>query len=73
MINPAVLLGLKKKWEDFQGRHPRFAMFLVDVAGKGIETGSIIDITITMPDGKTYQSNMRVSEEDMELFRDIAK
>ncbi len=68
-MNPAALLTLKKKWEEFQGRHPKFATFLVSVAGQWMENGSIIDITITMPDGKVYQSNMRVSEEDIELFK----
>ncbi|MBQ6638489.1 MAG: hypothetical protein IJH82_07515 [Lachnospiraceae bacterium] len=71
MMNPAALLTLKKKWEEFQERHPKFAMFLINVAGQGMETGSVIDITITMPDGKIYQSNMRVSEEDIELFKSL--
>ncbi|MBQ1489183.1 MAG: hypothetical protein IIZ41_10565 [Lachnospiraceae bacterium] len=71
MMNPATLLTLKKKWEEFQERHPKFAMFLINVAGQGMETGSVIDITITMPDGKIYQSNMRVSEEDIELFKSL--
>ena len=63
-----MLLSFKKKWEEFTARHPKFAAFITDVAGKGIDEGSVIDITITMSDGKVYQSNMRVSEEDLELI-----
>ena len=68
-----MLLSFKKKWEEFTARHPKFAMFIQDVAGKGIEEGCVIDITITMPDGKLYQSNMRVTEEDLELIRGLMK
>ena len=61
MMNPATLLTLKKKWEEFQERH----------RGKTWTARATRYITITMPDGKIYQSNMRVSEEDIELFKSL--
>ena len=72
-MNPAMLLTLKKKWEEFGERHPKFAAFLHDVAGQGITEGSIIDITVTMPDGKKYQSNMKVTQEDLELIKGLSQ
>ena len=72
-MNPTMLLTLKKKWDEFTERHPKFAAFLHDVAGHGITEGSIIDIKVTLPDGKVYQSNMRVSEEDLELIRGLTR
>ena len=72
-MNPAMLLTFKKKWEEFTERHPKFALFLHDVAGRGVDVGSVIDITITLPDGKVFQSNMKVTEEDVELIKGLAK
>ena len=37
----------------------------------GVGEGSVIDITVTLPDGRTLQSNMRVTAEDVELIKDL--
>ena len=70
-MNPAMLFTLKKKFEDFQSRHPKFAMFGQDLMRSGVGEGSVIDITVTLPDGRTLQSNMRVTAEDVELIKDL--
>lgn len=70
-MNPAMLFTMKKKFEDFQQRHPKFAMFIQDVMKSGVGEGSVIDISITLPDGRTLQSNMRVTAEDVELIKDL--
>ena len=54
-MNPAMLFTLKKKFEDFQARHPKFAMFGQDLMRSGVGEGSVIDITVTLPDGRTLQ------------------
>ena len=70
-MNPTMLFGLKKKFEEFQERHPKFAMFAQDVMRSGVGEGSIIDISITLPDGQVLRSNMKVTAEDVELIKDL--
>lgn len=72
-MNPAMILTLKKKWEEFSERHPKFAAFLHQLAGSGVGEGSVIDITVTLPDGRKMQSNMRLSAEDVELIQGLMK
>ena len=70
-MNPAMLFTMKKKFEDFQQRHPKFAMFIQDVMKSGVGEGSVIDISITLPDGQILRSNMKVTAEDVELIKDL--
>lgn len=71
MFNPMALLQMKKQWDDFSARHPKFALFLMDVVKSKVGVDTIIDIKLTMPDGKILQSNMKVCEEDMELIQNL--
>ena len=71
MVNPAMLLTLKKKWEEFSVRHPKFVSFIQALKGRGVTEGSIIDITVTMPDGEKFQSNLKLSAEDIEMIRSL--
>lgn len=70
-FNPMKLLQLKSAWESFTARHPKFASFLQVIAKGGFPEGTIIDITITTPDGKNLSSNMRVSSEDIALVQSL--
>ena len=70
-MNPAMLLTLKKKWEEFSTRHPKFVSFIEALKGRGVQEGSIIDITVTMPDGQQFQSNLKLTAEDIEMIRSL--
>ncbi len=71
MINPAKLLTLKKEWEGFAQRHPRFMQFIMTIFQNGMGVGSVIDVTVTLPDGRSFQSNMRLTQEDVDLVKNI--
>ncbi|MCQ2518350.1 MAG: hypothetical protein MJ119_06250 [Lachnospiraceae bacterium] len=73
MVNPAQLLQFKKKWDEFSGRHPKFVQFIQACAAGGIGTDSIIAVTVTLPDGNVIQSNMKVTEEDVEMLKSFQK
>lgn len=73
MLNPAKLLSLKKDWEAFSARHPKFVQFISTVAANGIGVGSIIDVTVKLPNGKTFQSNMRLTQEDVSFVEGFTK
>ena len=72
MVNPAALLTFKKKWEEFSLRHPRFVSFLGALKSQGIAEGSVIDMKVTMPNGEVFQSNIKLTKEDIELIRGLA-
>ena len=72
MVNPAALLSFKKKWDEFATRHPRFVAFLGALKNQGVAEGSVIDIKVTMPNGEAYQSNIKLTPEDVELIKSLA-
>lgn len=68
--NPMALMQIKNMLDRFKANHPKFPKFLKAAAEK---TGadSVIEITVTTADGETISGNIRVTEEDMELIRQI--
>jgi len=72
MVNPAAILTLKKKWDEFSQRHPKFVSFLGLLKSRGVSVGSIIDIKVTLPNGESFQSNIKLTEEDAEMLKSLA-
>lgn len=72
-MNPAMLLSFKKKWDEFSVRHPKFVAFLGTLKNKGLDEGSIIDVAITLPNGEKYQSNIKLTAEDVEMIKGLVK
>lgn len=71
MMNPAKLMKLKTKWDDFSDAHPRFVEFL-KAAGDGyVEAGTVVDISLRTEDGRTIHSNLRLSQEDVDSIREL--
>ena len=71
MINPMTLLKFKGEWSAFTKRHPKFIRFLSVVKNEYIKEGSIIDITVTDPDGKAVHANLRAEAEDIAVFDQV--
>lgn len=70
-INPMKLLELKNLWSAFTKRHPKFPQFLSAVQRAGIPEGTIIEVQITSPDGKTFTFNMKVTSEDIDAVKSL--
>lgn len=64
----SMIMKMKGAWDTFTRNHPKFPMFGKAVMSKGIKVGTIIDINITDPDGTPIGTNIKVTEEDLELF-----
>lgn len=73
MINPASIFKMKGAWEKFTSNHPRVPAFMQAASQGMLSEGSIIDLTVTAPDGRKIQTNVRLTESDMELFREFQK
>lgn len=68
-MNPLKILELQNSWSQFKHRHPKFPSFLKAVSRHAILEGTILEIKVTDPDGKSYTSNLRLTKEDLELFK----
>ena len=68
-INPMKLMQIKQAWNRFTANHPKFPMFIQAItSNQTIKPDTIIEITITTPEGKNYSTNIKVKEDDMELM-----
>lgn len=70
-MNPMKLLQIKSLWDKFTTNHPKFPKFLQAVGTNGIREGSILEITVTTPEGEKISSNLRITAEDMELVENL--
>lgn len=77
MMNPMKLMKIKNSWETFVQNHPRFPLFLNAIKqsyqdqNPVFTDGTVIDLNITMPNGKTMATNVKLTESDLELFKEI--
>lgn len=71
MPNPAELMKLMGMKNKFESAHPKFVSFIKDVASRGVEEGSIIEISVTRPDGSKTTANMKVQASDVEMVNEI--
>ena len=68
MFDPGMIMKLMQAKNQFSQAHPKFVRFLQLQMGKGLQEGSVLEITVTDPDGNPMTANMRVSAEDLQLF-----
>lgn len=61
-------MKFKQAWDTFTMNHPKFPGFLNAMQSRGIHEGDVIGISVTGADGKTIETNVRVSAGDLELF-----
>lgn len=73
MMNPAKLLKLKKSWDEFSGNHPKFVNFMKAVSKKGAKEGTLIEITVTTPEGETISSNLKITKSDEEMIAELGE
>lgn len=69
-LNPMMLMQLKGKVSGFTKRHPKFKMFCADVFGN-FEADDIFEISVTKADGRKIKTNIKITAEDSELFKDL--
>lgn len=70
-MNPTQIFQLMGTWQKFTANHPKFPKFLKAVAQEGIKENTIIEVNITTPEGRTYCSNLKITQEDLDLFEQM--
>lgn len=64
----AMLQQLKAGMDRFRANHPKFPMFLKAISQDGLKEGTVIEISVTTPEGKNYCSNVKLHADDMEFI-----
>lgn len=70
-INPMKVLQMKGAWDAFQKNHPKFLQFIKAVGKGALAEGTVMELTVTTAEGKTLSTNLKLTAQDMELFRQI--
>ena len=71
-IFTAKIFQLKASWDRFAAAHPKFPLFLRAVSdGNVMQEGTIAEITITTADGRKYETNLKLTANDLQLFDDV--
>lgn len=69
-INPMELLSLRGDLQAFDQRHPKLKMFLSDASTR-LDTGAVLEISVTDPQGNKIRTNFRVMEEDKQMLQKL--
>lgn len=64
---------LKTMWDKFSRNHPKFPLFVNAVKQKGVPAGTVMGLSVVYPDGEKMETNLKITEEDLELFRELSQ
>ena len=67
----ARLQKLKSQLDTFHRNHPKIAPFLDAVNKNALGEGTIIEISVTSPEGRHYETNLKVNQEDLEFLHSL--
>lgn len=67
------LQKLKKQLDIFRQNHPKLPAFLNAVNKNALQKDTIIEISVTSPDGKNYVTNLKLKESDLDFLTELQK
>ncbi len=68
-MNLMNLMQIKESWTVFKNNHPKFPLFLKAALNGAMKEGSVVEIKVTTPDGKTLSTNLKLKASDLELLK----
>jgi len=71
MMNPAAMMKVMGAINTFKSNHPKFVSFLKFIMERGIEEGTVIEISVKKPNQDPVVSNMKVLQSDIELMQEL--
>lgn len=71
-MNPMIIMQIKEKIDTFRREHPKVMPFFKIINQQALQEGSVLEIKVTDTMGKEYVSNIRVTENDIDLIRVIS-
>ena len=70
-MDMGAILKLMAAKKEFEKNHPKFFSFVKAAFGRGVEVDSVIEITVTRPDGEQLTTNIKVCESDLTLIENL--
>lgn len=67
----SMLQKFKSSIARFRRNHPKFPPFVDAVYKDALVEGTVIEISVTTPEGKHYISNIKLKEDDIELMHTL--
>ena len=71
MMDFTAIMKFKGAWDTFNKNHPKFMPFMQAVGQEAIADGTIIEFKVTSSEGKEYNTNMKVTQSDLDLFAQL--
>lgn len=68
-MNPMMLMQLQQRLGLFQQDHPKVMPFFQAVAANALEEGTICEMKVVTPEGKTLESNVKLTANDIETLK----
>ena len=68
MFDFSSMMKIKGAWDQFTRNHPKFMPFIQAVGKDAIGDGTIIEVKVTSADGREYNTNMKLTQSDLDLF-----
>lgn len=69
-INPLMLMQIKGEIDSFKERHPKLELFFADAVNR-IDTDSVLEISVTSPQGNKIRTNIKITPEDKALIEKL--
>ena len=70
--NIGKMMNIINAWNTFKRNHQKFPAFCNAVSKRDLKEGSIMEITVTTPDGEKIETNLKIKAEDLELLRELS-
>ncbi len=68
MVDFGSIMKIKGAWDSFTKNHPKFMPFMEAVGRDAMKDGTIIEVKVVSPDGKEYNTNMKLTQSDLDMF-----
>ena len=68
-MNPMMLMQMQQRIQTFQQDHPKVMPFITAIKDTALMEGTVIAMKVTTPDGKTIESNIKLTANDIETIR----
>ena len=65
------MIKMTMAWNTFKRNHPKFPAFCQAVVNKGIRVDSVIEISVTTPEGERIDTNLKVKQSDLDLLQSL--
>lgn len=66
-FNPMDMMKIGERFKKFQADHPKVVAFFASARGD-VREGTVIEMSITTPEGEKKTANMRVNADDVETI-----